>query len=272
MNTFNDIINKDILISPFKGIIAHQIHKSGQNSVINIMEIIKENIDEPIIKQYGEYTLFSYFIELSNKYYESNYTAFSKEDFDKIMHNNKVSTYSNKYSSEQPSKFSFVNPNIVNFIVNKVIDSKILENIVDFLIMYDKLIAFVESKLVTKVPDLILAFKIEIFKNLSSLFKINLPTNEFDFLIFDIASKVIMDSNGNLADIDNVLFLIKKTMEQLLSTNNYSKEFRDIPGIIEIEVAKLLIKYYDFNISINDLLKNRQNKNIIIDNVEEYEN
>jgi len=103
----------------------------------------------------------------------------------------------------------------------------------------------------------------EIFRKLKELLNVDLPTYEFDLVVFDIASKVGHNCNFDFKDPYIVRFIIETIVKEVLSSDNYKNDFGGMTGIAEKNVTDLISKYYNIKFDTkvdaeNDIVKEEE--------------
>lgn len=268
--------------------IPYKISKMEDSSISKIMEIINSDfyVMIALVPKYGLYNLYSYFVNECNSKYGTNHQIVPQDEFNKMTpqdefnkiisqdkfnkmtpedefkkmmpqnESKKMSIFKSirAYPSMDKQVQEFRIKNFTHhFVMDKIMEKKIMENNVDIINIFMDLTSLMKNINLT----LSLEQKLKIFKSLNSLFACELPTQEFDLLVFSIASNTASKCNFDFNDTKNLISVIESETETLLSSGIYNQEFKDIIGGVIAGVINLLKKVYDVKLSSDDFLKKK---------------
>ncbi|ARF08330.1 hypothetical protein Catovirus_1_380 [Catovirus CTV1] len=269
MNNFEEI--EKSFIRYYNEIIMERITRLHNKNAQDVMQISRKYLSENDINKYGDYELYCYFVTLLNQRDNKNYAIISKELFDKQKGENIYKHKQLKFENKK-NELNYYQRTI-NDVVVRVINKDFIVKESDSLKLYHDIDTYVGQELMSRNLENPMQCKLEIFRKLKELLNVDLPTYEFDLVVFDIASKVGHNCNFDFKDPYIVRFIIETIVKEVLSSDNYKNDFGGMTGIAEKNVTELISKHYNIkfdtkadvenniveeeqdNVDINDILK-----------------
>ena len=259
MNNFEEI--EKSFIRYYNEIIMERITRLHNKNAQDIMQILRKYLSENDINKYGDYQLYCYFMSLLNQTENKNYATISKELFDKQKGENIYNHEQLKFENKKNELYYY--QKAINVGIVRCFDKDFIAKESDPLKLYHDINTCVGQELMSRNLEYPMQCKLEIFRKLKELLNIDLPTYEFDLVVFDIASRIGHFCDFDFKDTYNIRLIIETITKEVLSSDNWKNDFGGMTGIAEKNVTDLISKYYNIKFDTkvdaeNDIVKEEE--------------